>query len=249
MTYNAAASVAYAKTQVGYHEGANNSNKFSPWQGLDDNNPWCASFVCYCAVQAGGYHFPTNSTFGIKGEAYTPTMKTRAQQEGIWRDKHWRALPGDFVEFDWGNNGVIDHVELVIYDDGVNIITIGGNTSDQVAYRKRDRTYVAGFVALSQSPQAKPVLDPAAIAGIKKLIAWQKDVTKTPLEQADTNGNVTVLNQLLVARGLMATTKYMNTYTKATRDAVVHFKRLAKLPNDVGTRFGGDAAAAILAPR
>ncbi len=170
MTYNAEASVVVAKSYVGYHEGRNNYNIFSPWQGLNPYNPWCASFTCYCSVQGGGYRFPDNSTFGYKGEAYTPTTKIRAQQEGIWRDKWWRAAPGDHILFDWANNGLIDHVELVIYDDGTNIVTIGGNTSDAVLYRKRDRHYVAGFVALSQSPQAvkqpvpwkvRPMFDPA----------------------------------------------------------------------------------------
>ncbi len=156
MTYHADRAVATAKSYLGYHEGANNSNPFSVWQGLDDNNPWCASFTCYCSVEGGGYRFPANSTFGYKGEAYTPTTKLRAQQEGIWRDKWWRSAPGDHVLFDWGNNGLIDHVELVIADDGTKIVTIGGNTSNGVYYRTRDRHYVAGFVGLSQSPQAAP---------------------------------------------------------------------------------------------
>lgn len=176
MTYLAARSVAAAQSFVGYHEGNNNYNIFSPWQGLNPYNPWCASFTCYCAVEAGGYRFPDNSTFGYKGEAYTPTMKTRAEQEGIWRDKAWKASPGDFVEFDWGNDGLIDHVELVIADDGTNLVTIGGNTSNGVYYRKRDRYNVAGFVALSQSPQAvvppppfkvRPMFDPP-----RPLRAW-----------------------------------------------------------------------------
>src|SRR5690242_1621275 len=99
MTYNADGSVAVAKSFLGYHEGANNYNMFSAWQGLNPYNPWCASFTCYCAYEGGGYRFPDNSTFGEKGEAYTPTMRDRAVQEGIWRDKWWRAQPGDFVEY------------------------------------------------------------------------------------------------------------------------------------------------------
>lgn len=159
MTYDAGKSIEIAKSFLGYHEGANNNNQFSAWQGLNPNNPWCASFACYCACNAG-FAFPANSTFGVKGEAYTPTMKLRAQQAGYWRDKTWRAQPGDFVEYDWGNDGLIDHVEIVIADDGVHLVTIGGNVSDAVSYRTRDRTYVAGFVALSQAGQSAPVEPP-----------------------------------------------------------------------------------------
>lgn len=169
MSYVPDLAVAVAKSFIGYREGYNNSNMFSVWQGLDDNNPWCASFTCYCSWHAG-YRFPTNNTFGERGEAYTPTTKQRALEEGLWHTKEWRAQPGDHVLFDWGNNGLIDHVELVVWDDGNKIITIGGNTSNGCYYRTRDRTYVAGFYALSQSsqvaapppppPKVRPMYDP-----------------------------------------------------------------------------------------
>lgn len=156
MTYNADAAVLRAKQDVGYHEGANNYNRYSPWQGLSAYNPWCASAVSFWAYEGGGYRFPANCTFGPKGEAYVPTMRERAMQEGLWFDAHWRAQPGDFWLFDWGNNGLLDHVEMVIYDDGNKAVTIGGNTSDQVAYRTRDRSSLAGTYGLSQSKQAEP---------------------------------------------------------------------------------------------
>lgn len=248
MSYVKEKTITWAKSQVGFHEGPNNSNPYSVWQGLDNNNPWCASFQCQADYE-GGYRFSDACTFGERGEAYTPTEAERAKVEGLWRDKNWRALPGDAVLYDWGNNGLIDHVEVVYYDDGNHLVTIGGNTSDSVAYRTRDRTYVAGFWALSQSDQAKPLLDAAAIAGIKRLLKWRTAVTIKALQFKDSGPNVTILNQLLANLGLLATTKYMNTYTKATRDAVVHFKRLRHLTNDVGVTFGGEAAAAILAPR
>lgn len=249
MGYVAANAVAWAKTQVGFHEGPNNKNPYSLWQYGNSYNPWCASFQCQ-AQYLGGYRFnqeATPCTYGDKGEAYTPTEKLRAQQHGTWRDKWWRAQPGDAVLFDWFNNGLIDHVEIVIYDDGTNIVTIGGNTSDAVLYRTRDRKYIAGFWAISQSKQAQPVFTLATLKAIKKLHDWKKRVTANPVRLGDTNSDSLILNDLLIARGLLV--KRSNTYNKATRKAVHHFKTARKLENTDGTVFGGLAAEAILTPR
>lgn len=160
MSYVAESNVNGAKRDLNYHEGSNNWNRYSLWQYGAPNNPWCLSACCYWANVDGGFQFWQECTFHEKGESYTPTMMQRAKARGVWRDKWWRAAPGDLVEFDWGNNGLIDHVETVIYDDGTTIITIGGNTSDGVYYRRRDRTYVAGFIALSEAGQTAVVVVP-----------------------------------------------------------------------------------------
>lgn len=155
MTYVADASVNQAKHDVGFHEGGNNSNPYSEWQYGNRHNPWCNSFVAFCAC-VGGFRFWPWSTYGQKGDAYVPYQKNHAIQAGAWRDKWWRAAPGDFVCFDWEHNGVLDHIEMVIADDGNKIVTIGGNTSNGVYYRTRDRSYVGGFVALSEAGQSGP---------------------------------------------------------------------------------------------
>jgi hypothetical protein len=165
VSYDPSREIEIAKEFLGYHEGAANYNQFSAWQGLDPHNPWCASFTCYCAVGAG-LLFPTYCTFGIKGEAYVPTMKQNAQRWGTWRERYWHSHPGDFVVYDWQNDGVLDHIEIVLADDGTNLVTIGGNVSDAVSYRTRSRANVGGFVALSESgqmyvpPKVMPMFSP-----------------------------------------------------------------------------------------
>lgn len=151
-TYVPAKAVQEAEADVGFHEGNNNWNPYSLWQYGNPNNPYCNSAACKWAYDAG-FRFWSNCTYGEKGEAYTPTYKIKAQEHGVWRSKYWKANPGDDVEFDWGNNGMIDHVEKVVSDDGTTIITVGANTSNGVYYRRRDRSYVAGFVALSEAGQ------------------------------------------------------------------------------------------------
>lgn len=155
MSFSSTLELAAARGRVGFHEGADNDNPFSAWQGLNSHNPWCASFACWAAA-SGGFVFPPYFTFGSKGDAYCPYMQRDAITAGLWRDKTWRAAPGDFVLYDWTHDGVLDHIEIVVFDDGVNLATVGGNVSDGVNYRKRDRTYVAGFVALSASDQVPP---------------------------------------------------------------------------------------------
>lgn len=161
MSYDPQVEIETAKSFLGYHEGANNYNQFSAWQGLNPNNPWCASFTSYCAV-AAGLAFPPFCTFGTKGDAYCPTFKTDAQRWGTWRERYWHSAPGDFVLYDWGNDGVLDHIEIVLNDDGTNLVTIGGNVSNAVAYRARSRANVGGFIALSESGQVvvKPKVEP-----------------------------------------------------------------------------------------
>lgn len=152
MSYDPQRSIDVAKSFLGYHEGANNYNQFSPWQGLAPNNPWCASFVSYCAV-AGGLEFPDYCTFGTRGDSYCPTFKTDAERWGLWRERYWHPTAGDFVLYDWQNDGVLDHIEMVLNDDGTNLVTIGGNVGNAVAYRTRNRANVGGFIALSESGQ------------------------------------------------------------------------------------------------
>lgn len=162
--------VLEAEGDVGFHEGSNNWNPYSLWQYGNPNNPYCNSAACKWAYDAG-FRFWSDCTYGEKGEAYTPTYAERAKTHGVWRDKNWRAKEGDDVEFDWEHNGVIDHVEKVVADDGTTIITVGGNTSNGVYYRRRDRTYVTNFVALSEAGQTavtqpppfkvRPMFDPA----------------------------------------------------------------------------------------
>lgn len=173
MSYVVADQIAELQAWVGFHEGRNNSNPFSLWHGYGTSYlPWCDSFAQYCAVEKGGFRWDSPyAQFGYKGSGYVPTTARDAQHMGIWRSKNTRARPGWQVHFDWNGDGEQDHDETVIADDGTNLVTIGGNTSNAVLYRKRDRRYVAGFVALDESgqlvqlppppPKVRPMFDPA----------------------------------------------------------------------------------------
>lgn len=116
--------LAIATRQIGYKESppGSNQNKFGVWYGCD-RQPWCAMFVSYCFYQAG---LPLPATTA-KGFAYCPYGVQWFRRQGKF-DKHPRV--GDVVFFDWGGDGISDHVGIVesANSDGT-VTTIEGNTS------------------------------------------------------------------------------------------------------------------------
>lgn len=84
--------------------------------------PYCAMFVTWVLAQAGQScpGFPT---------AACVTAKAGAKNAGILLSNVKDAKPGDIVLFDWGTDGVPDHVGFVELNKGSYIQTIEGNTS------------------------------------------------------------------------------------------------------------------------
>lgn len=83
--------------------------------------PYCAMFVSYLFDKLG-------IAEPFLPEAYCPYMKNKARQAGMLVDKY-QARPGDVVLFDWGGDGVCDHVGIVEKNCGSYLQTIEGNTS------------------------------------------------------------------------------------------------------------------------
>lgn len=165
--FSPAVMVSTAKhfADIGYHEGPNNANLFSQWQYGNADNPWCDSFVCYCAWTAG-FRFPSYSACGEKGDYNVGSHHQHAIAEGVWRDRSYVASPGDLVvlSFDLPDQ----HIEMVLDDQGApSLATIGGNTGDAVRYRNRNRANVVGFIALTQAGQNRPPSVPVVVVGQK----------------------------------------------------------------------------------
>ena len=111
--------IEIAQRQIGYKEGPNNANKYGAWYGMD-NQPWCAMFVCWCAMQAGV------SDSIIPKMAYVPNIVDWYKAKGLYRNKKlYSPRTGDIVFF--GNSS---HVGLVESVSGNTVVTIEGNTSE-----------------------------------------------------------------------------------------------------------------------
>lgn len=83
--------------------------------------PYCAMFVSWVFDQAGA------TCPGLPG-AYCPWIERDGKNAGRAVNKY-SAQPGDVVLFDWGGDGVADHVGIVEVNHGSYIQTCEGNTS------------------------------------------------------------------------------------------------------------------------
>lgn len=148
-----------AEAEIGTIEGPkNNETKYGKFT-KHDFQPWCGSFVMWCANQA---------KLKIPNVVYTPAGVAGFQGIGRWSNAaSAKPKPGDIVFFDFVEGGSpIEHVGIVVKDNGDGTVTtIEGNTSPekksgsqanggQVAKRirayKKDNTkkltaYIVGF--------------------------------------------------------------------------------------------------------
>jgi len=105
--------------------GSNRIQEFSGWYGIV--GPWCAMFVTRCGVDAGLSAFQRGSRW-----AYCPYMVSDALagRNGLRaRGKSEAPQPGDIVLFDWGGDGVADHVGIFERGNRSSFTAIEGNTS------------------------------------------------------------------------------------------------------------------------
>lgn len=116
--------VAKAQSQKGVIEGPKDNETIYGKFTKHDFQPWCGSFVMWCADQIGFK--------GMPNCVYTPAGVTAFQGQGRWSN-HETAKPqaGDIVFFSFDGKGV-GHVGIVLKDNGDGTITtIEGNTSSE----------------------------------------------------------------------------------------------------------------------
>ena len=117
--------IEVAKKEVGTIEGPkDNETKYGAWMKVNFQ-PWCQSFVSWCAMTAGVAKFPKSAS--------TIAASDQFKKEGRWADaRNDDPTPGDWIYFDFPDDGVnrISHVGLCIKNNGNGTIqVIEGNTS------------------------------------------------------------------------------------------------------------------------
>lgn len=114
--------VAVARKEIGTKENPPNSNKtkYGKFTG-HDGQPWCGSFVMWCAGQL---------KLNLPNVVYTPTGVTGFQGKGLWSNAATaKPAPGDIVFFDFPGGAKVDHVGIVVKDNGDGtIVSVEGNT-------------------------------------------------------------------------------------------------------------------------
>jgi hypothetical protein len=110
--------VAVAETQVGNVGGA----PYWSWYGFNSRVEWCACFVSWCYNQKG-YSEPVFASCRVGIDWF--------QSHGQWGNSAYTDIaPGDAIFFDWNNDGIPDHVGLVVGTDGERVYTVEGNSGD-----------------------------------------------------------------------------------------------------------------------
>ncbi len=116
--------VEVALAEVGTIEGPkDNETKYGAFSKANFQ-PWCGSFVMWCANESG---------VKIPNTVYTPAGADAFRKAGTWADTEI-ALPqaGDIAYFDFPSDGIdrISHVGIVVKDNGNGTVTVvEGNTS------------------------------------------------------------------------------------------------------------------------
>jgi hypothetical protein len=117
--------IEIAKKELGTIEGPkDNETKYGAWMKVNFQ-PWCQSFVSWCAFTAGVAKFPKSAS--------TIAASDEFKKQGRWADaRNDDPTPGDWIYFDFPDDGVnrISHVGLCIKNNGDGTIqVIEGNTS------------------------------------------------------------------------------------------------------------------------
>jgi uncharacterized protein (TIGR02594 family) len=116
--------IEVARAEVGTIEGPkDNETKYGKWAKANFQ-PWCGSFVNWCANEAG---------VKVPNTVYTPGGAEAFKRAGAWTDAATaNPAPGDIAYFDFPADGVnrISHVGIVIKNNGDGtVVCIEGNTS------------------------------------------------------------------------------------------------------------------------
>jgi hypothetical protein len=131
--------VTVAVSQIGNVGG----EPYWSWYGFKSRVSWCATFVSWCADQCGYIDAGVIPKFAACQVQGIPWFKKR----GLWQEPGYVPVPGDFIFFDWGQDGRSDHVGIVGDVKGDVVHTVEGNTSNTVARRsyRVDSKSICGY--------------------------------------------------------------------------------------------------------
>lgn len=131
--------IAWAMSQIGTREGTNNWNKYAAMPNVErlyggsiQNAPWCDVFVDAAFVTVFGLKLGAAMTYQTvgNGSALCRTSAAYFKEHGAFTS---RPEAGDVIFFYVG--GVINHQGIVTRVTGGSVLTVEGNSSDQVAER------------------------------------------------------------------------------------------------------------------
>ena len=127
--------------------GYNSHKPLARGYAVQENDPWCATFVSYISILCGITDIlPTECGCGPQIALF--------QKLGEWVENDgYRPRAGDVIFYDWDdsgtgdNQGGADHVGIVVSLSGSTIRVIEGNKSGAVGYRdiQVNGRYIRGY--------------------------------------------------------------------------------------------------------
>ena len=115
--------------------------KFWSWYGFSARVEWCNVFVTYCMYNTSDNLY--NGQYPSKTEcndAYCPATSSHFKSIGQWGDRNYNKLvAGDIIYFDYEQDGIADHIGLVVGMDDNWVYTVEGNNNDEVREAKYAR--------------------------------------------------------------------------------------------------------------
>lgn len=116
-----------ALAEEGYREWTNNNDtKYGEWN-LCNNQAWCATFVSWCANNAG-----VPKDIIIRSISVSVFMTTYKARNEFFYKEDYTPVKGDLIIFkELGTS----HIGIVLSSDDTTVYTIEGNTSNMVAKR------------------------------------------------------------------------------------------------------------------
>lgn len=201
--------MSVAERYIGVKESPPNSNKVvfnTDYYGSAVSGsayPWCCSFVWDVFRIAGA----SKLFYDGKKTAYCPTVAN-------WGKSAHLTVPisqgryGDIVLFDWGKDGVADHIGFIVkrYSDG-SYLTIEGNTAvgndsngGEVMYRTRYQYQICEIIRPKYSEvedltreETIKLIDERLEAVLKGYNTqpsnWAKDIIKEAVAEGITDGS------------------------------------------------------------
>ncbi len=110
---------------------------------------WCASFVTWCARQAG-YTIPDQPQGFWATVAKCEAWKYWAKQQSYWLGTDLTRLSrGDIIVYEWRDGDTeLDHIGIVASYSPGNLQTYEGNRNNRTVAGSRDPKFIAGIIRL-----------------------------------------------------------------------------------------------------
>ena len=141
--------VNWALAQIGYHEGANNYNKYAPeWTAAGgwnaQNQPWCDIFVDCGFIESFGIDLASRMTYQPKG-GFSALCSASANYYKA--NNAWFSTPAVGDQAFFIVSGGINHTGIVVGVTGGVVTCVEGNSSDAVRKNNYNlgTSYIAGF--------------------------------------------------------------------------------------------------------